>query len=71
MKHPLEREYHDNEWGVPVHDDIKLFEVKNSVVPVRPYGTTLGRGGRLGRKEGVLELEGLAGLAGEGTAEGW
>ncbi len=26
MKHPLEREYHDAEWGVPVHDDIKLFE---------------------------------------------
>ncbi len=26
MKHPLEREYHDSEWGVPVHDDTKLFE---------------------------------------------
>ncbi len=26
MKHPLEREYHDSEWGVPVHDDVKLFE---------------------------------------------
>ncbi len=26
MKHPLEREYHDAEWGVPVHDDVKLFE---------------------------------------------
>ncbi len=26
MKHPLEREYHDTEWGVPVHDDVKLFE---------------------------------------------
>jgi DNA-3-methyladenine glycosylase I len=23
---PLLREYHDNEWGVPVHDDRKLFE---------------------------------------------
>lgn len=22
----LEREYHDNEWGVPLHDDQKLFE---------------------------------------------
>ena len=22
----LMREYHDNEWGVPVHDDKKLFE---------------------------------------------
>jgi len=20
------REYHDEEWGVPVHDDAKLFE---------------------------------------------
>jgi len=26
MKHPLEREYHDSEWGVPVHDDVTLFE---------------------------------------------
>lgn len=25
-KKPLEIEYHDNEWGVPVHDDQKLFE---------------------------------------------
>ncbi|HAG22882.1 MAG: DNA-3-methyladenine glycosylase [Synergistales bacterium] len=24
--HPLLLEYHDNEWGVPVHDDLKLFE---------------------------------------------
>lgn len=24
--HPLEREYHDKEWGVPVYDDTKLFE---------------------------------------------
>jgi len=23
---PLEKEYHDNEWGIPVHDDNKLFE---------------------------------------------
>ena len=23
---PLMREYHDNEWGVPLHDDGKLFE---------------------------------------------
>lgn len=23
---PLEREYHDLEWGVPLHDDRKLFE---------------------------------------------
>jgi DNA-3-methyladenine glycosylase I len=26
LKHPLEREYHDNEWGIPVVDDAKLFE---------------------------------------------
>ncbi|CAH1581491.1 DNA-3-methyladenine glycosylase I [Vibrio rotiferianus] len=26
MNHPLEREYHDAEWGVPVHDDTVLFE---------------------------------------------
>jgi DNA-3-methyladenine glycosylase I len=25
-KKPLEIKYHDNEWGVPVHDDRKLFE---------------------------------------------
>ncbi|MCK5171213.1 MAG: DNA-3-methyladenine glycosylase I [Bacteroidales bacterium] len=25
-KKPLDIEYHDNEWGVPVHDDQKLFE---------------------------------------------
>jgi len=25
-KKPLEIEYHDNEWGIPVHDDLKLFE---------------------------------------------
>ncbi len=25
-KKPLEIEYHDKEWGVPVHDDRKLFE---------------------------------------------
>src|SRR6202046_415750 len=24
--HPLMIEYHDTEWGVPVHDDRKLFE---------------------------------------------
>lgn len=24
--HPLLAEYHDREWGVPVHDDRKLFE---------------------------------------------
>jgi len=24
--HPLYIEYHDKEWGVPVHDDAKLFE---------------------------------------------
>ncbi|EKO3806691.1 DNA-3-methyladenine glycosylase I [Vibrio harveyi] len=26
MNHPLEREYHDTEWGVPIHDDTVLFE---------------------------------------------
>ena len=26
---PLYMEYHDNEWGVPVHDDRKLFEMLN------------------------------------------
>jgi len=23
---PIYREYHDKEWGVPLHDDRKLFE---------------------------------------------
>ncbi len=27
LKNPLYVEYHDTEWGVPVHDDIKLFEM--------------------------------------------
>lgn len=26
MKHDNEREYHDQEWGIPVYDDTKLFE---------------------------------------------
>lgn len=26
MNHPLEREYHDAEWGIPVYDDKVLFE---------------------------------------------
>ncbi|MGP8304700.1 DNA-3-methyladenine glycosylase I [Vibrio sp. YIC-376] len=26
MNHPLEREYHDAEWGIPVYDDTILFE---------------------------------------------
>src|SRR5260221_4488248 len=26
LGHPLMIEYHDTEWGVPVHDDRKLFE---------------------------------------------
>ncbi len=26
MNHPLERDYHDAEWGVPVYDDKVLFE---------------------------------------------
>jgi DNA-3-methyladenine glycosylase I len=25
-KKPLDKEYHDKEWGVPLHDDNKLFE---------------------------------------------
>ncbi len=25
--HPLSIDYHDNEWGRPVHDDVKLFEM--------------------------------------------
>jgi DNA-3-methyladenine glycosylase I len=24
---PLYREYHDHEWGIPLHDDIRLFEM--------------------------------------------
>lgn len=26
LDHPLEKEYHDHEWGVPVYDDRHLFE---------------------------------------------
>ncbi|PIE36927.1 MAG: DNA-3-methyladenine glycosylase I [Gammaproteobacteria bacterium] len=26
-KTPLETKYHDTEWGVPVHDDVQLFEM--------------------------------------------
>lgn len=27
LRHPLETLYHDQEWGVPLHDDDKLFEL--------------------------------------------
>lgn len=27
--HELNHDYHDKEWGVPVHDDLKLFEMLN------------------------------------------
>ncbi len=27
MKNPLYIQYHDTEWGVPLHDDKKLFEM--------------------------------------------
>ena len=27
QKNQLEMHYHDNEWGVPVHDDKQLFEM--------------------------------------------
>lgn len=27
LQHPLETLYHDREWGVPQHDDTKLFEL--------------------------------------------
>ena len=26
LSHPIYVDYHDNEWGVPVHDDLKQFE---------------------------------------------
>src|SRR5436190_19591713 len=26
FRHPLMMQYHDTEWGVPLHDDRKLFE---------------------------------------------
>ncbi|MDX2046126.1 MAG: DNA-3-methyladenine glycosylase I [Chitinophagaceae bacterium] len=29
MKDELYMKYHDEEWGVPVHDDVKLFEMLN------------------------------------------
>jgi DNA-3-methyladenine glycosylase I len=29
MKDELYKKYHDEEWGVPVHDDVKLFEMLN------------------------------------------
>ena len=29
---PVYVEYHDHEWGRPVHDDRKLFEDRKSVV---------------------------------------
>lgn len=28
-KSELEIHYHDNEWGIPVHDDLRLFEMLN------------------------------------------
>ena len=29
LKDQLYRDYHDNEWGVPLHDDTRLFEMIN------------------------------------------
>lgn len=29
LKDQLYRDYHDNEWGVPLHDDTQLFEMLN------------------------------------------
>ena len=29
MKDQLYKDYHDNEWGVPLHDDVRLFEMLN------------------------------------------
>ena len=29
LKDQLYRDYHDNEWGVPLHDDTRLFEMLN------------------------------------------
>ena len=29
LKDDLYKKYHDEEWGVPVHDDVKLFEMLN------------------------------------------
>ncbi len=29
LKDDIYRDYHDNEWGIPVHDDTKLFEFLN------------------------------------------
>lgn len=27
LKNKLEQDYHDHEWGIPVHDDKKLFKM--------------------------------------------
>jgi DNA-3-methyladenine glycosylase I len=29
LKDDLYKNYHDNDWGLPVHDDVKLFEMLN------------------------------------------
>jgi len=29
LKDQAYRDYHDNEWGVPLHDDTRLFEMIN------------------------------------------
>src|SRR2546425_856256 len=33
---PLYCEYHDREWGVPVHDDRKIFELAQDDNPAQP-----------------------------------
>ena len=32
-KDPLETKYHDQEWGRPLHDDQKLFEILTFEAP--------------------------------------
>ena len=38
LRSPEETLYHDTEWGVPLHDDVKLFEY---LVPVSYTHLTL------------------------------
>lgn len=38
-KNPIYIDYHDKEWGVPVYDDHKLFEMLNTEPFLNIYGS--------------------------------
>ena len=62
---PLYVRYHDEEWGVPVHDDRRLFEFL--VLEGFQAGLTLGFGGGVGLPQRGLLTDGGGKLVGGAT----